>query len=77
MRLTIESTPTLTLVEGVPVRVWEGTSESGARCLVFVRLIGVREDEDSAAMDDELIALAREPSGKFTRLDKICGRMPT
>lgn len=54
MRITIESTDTLTSIEGVPVRLWEGTTESGIKCRVFVRMIAVRNDEDSAPFEREL-----------------------
>jgi hypothetical protein len=54
MRITIESTPCLTTIDGVPVRLWEGVTESGIACKVFVRLLAVREEADRSAFDREL-----------------------
>lgn len=39
MKLTIESTNITTRIDGVPVRLWEGTTESGVPCKVFVHRV--------------------------------------
>lgn len=54
MRLTIEPTAQLTEVESGFSRVWIGTTEGGARCLVFVSRIAVHESQSSADFDREL-----------------------
>ena len=46
MRLTITATDKLTDIDGVPVRLWMGVSESGVPCYVFVHRIAVYEAED-------------------------------
>lgn len=40
MKLTIEATDVLTEMDGVPVRVWNGTTENGTPCEVYVHRIG-------------------------------------
>lgn len=54
MRLTIESTEQITHIDGIPVRVWEGITEDGIPCKVFVHRIAVRDDQDSGRFDREL-----------------------
>jgi hypothetical protein len=56
MRLTIASTDKLTHMDGVPVRVWEGETDQGTRCTVFVHRIAVAQGEDSTQFDKELKA---------------------
>lgn len=64
MKIAIESTATTTSVEGCPVRLWEGVTEGGVRCKVFVRLVAVREEADRAAFDAELREVAA-PRGEL------------
>lgn len=54
MRITIESTDQLTNLDRVPVRVWEGVTERGVKCYVFVHRVAVHEDADAARLDAEL-----------------------
>lgn len=54
MKITIESTNKLTHFDGVPVRVWMGTTESGVQCHVFVHRIAVREDQNAEQFEREL-----------------------
>lgn len=58
MKIMIESTPQTTVLDGVPVRLWEGVTESGVACRVFVHRLAVHRDEDSAQFDAELQAMA-------------------
>ncbi len=54
MKLTIESTGLTPVVNGVPVRLWKGTTEQGKPCVVMVHMIaGDREaqEELDAALD--------------------------
>lgn len=55
MKSTIESTDKLTDMDGVQVRLWEGVTEAGTRCRVFVHRIAVRDDEDAVQFDRELV----------------------
>lgn len=55
MKITIESTDKLTHIEGVPVRVWEGVTEKGVKCFVFVHRIAVPVDKDCEQFRQELM----------------------
>jgi hypothetical protein len=54
MKIAIEATDKLTMFDGVPVRMWEGVTERGTRCKVFVHRIAVHNDEDSSQFEAEL-----------------------
>lgn len=55
MKLQIESTDRIVLINGVPARVWEGTTEGGVPCLCFVTRVAVRNDRDSSEFERELL----------------------
>jgi hypothetical protein len=61
VQITIRATSVFTEIGGVRVRVWEGVTEGGVACHVFVRLLAVREDTDRAQFDAELESVP-EPS---------------
>lgn len=46
MKIQVESTTQITHVNGVPVRVWEGTTETGIKVICLVTRIAVSKDED-------------------------------
>ena len=54
MKLQIEATEYVTEIDGVPVRLWEGTTEAGIPCKVFVHRVAMRDDRDCAQFDREL-----------------------
>lgn len=54
MQLLIESTDKVTTMDGVPVRLWLGTMESGLEVKVFVHRIAVHKSQDCAQFDKEL-----------------------
>ena len=54
MTITIESTEKITHFDGVPVRVWQGTTAAGVRCFVFVHRIAVANNVDQSQFDAEL-----------------------
>jgi hypothetical protein len=58
MKLTITPTDEFLVIEAgalrLPVRVWEGRAEGGARCRVLVAGVMVPEGEDPAVYDREL-----------------------
>ena len=62
MKLTIEATEKLTELDGVPVRLWNGTTETSVKCLVFVHQIAVHNSEDPASFDRSLLPVAT-PAG--------------
>jgi hypothetical protein len=69
MKLMIESTDALTKLDGVEVRLWEGTTEDGIPCKVFVHRIAVANEQDSAAFDREL--KSQMPPGRHIPLSMI------
>lgn len=54
MRIMIESTDKTTVLNGTPVRVWEGTTENNVRCLVFVHRLAVATGDDASEFQREL-----------------------
>jgi hypothetical protein len=54
MKITIESTTRIVEVNGVPARVWEGTSEAGIPVAVMVTRIAVDKGADATQFDREL-----------------------
>jgi hypothetical protein len=66
MKITIESTEKTTRLDSVEVRVWEGVTEDGVPCHVFVHRLCVREDNDAARFDAEL--QAKLPPGRYIPL---------
>jgi hypothetical protein len=54
MKIAIEATEKLTQMDGVPVRLWEGVTEQGTLCKVFVHRIAVHKSQDAETFDREL-----------------------
>jgi hypothetical protein len=71
MKITIESTSTLTLIGGSTARLWEGTTEAGATVWVFVTLISAPADADTAELDEELVRLMRDADGSFVTFEEL------
>ena len=69
MKISIEATDKLTRIDGVPVRLWEGITEGGVKCKVFVHRIAVHKTEDSAQFEQELEELL--PLGSHVELRHI------
>lgn len=69
MKIQIEATDQVTEIEGVPVRYWRGTTESGIPCKVFVHRIAVEKSEDCSQFDHELVE--QLPPGRRVPLSAI------
>lgn len=54
MRITIESTDKIVELNGIPARIWEGTSESGVPVHCFITRIAAHKDYDLSQFDREL-----------------------
>jgi hypothetical protein len=54
MKIEIEATQHLTEISGVPVRLWEGKTESGIPCKVFVHRIAVAAEKECQEFETEL-----------------------
>jgi hypothetical protein len=69
MKVTLESTDILTHIDHVPVRLWEGVTEKGARCRFFVHRVEVAEGQDATEFDREL--REQHPPGRYLPLALI------
>lgn len=56
MKITITRTDLRYMIDGVPVRLWSGVTESGATCMVLVHRIGV-----DAGYEPEFLAALGPP----------------
>ncbi len=54
MKITITSTQEFAHVEGVLTRVWDGITEAGVPCKVYVPLIAADGDVDPTEFDRDL-----------------------
>jgi len=54
MRVQAESTTKIVQLNGVPARIWEGHTEKGIACHLYVTRIAVAEDEDASEFEAEL-----------------------
>jgi hypothetical protein len=71
MKVTIESTSKIVELNGVPARVWEGTTDSGIKVHCFVTRIAI--DKDETRMYFEKVSIENElpQIGKFvTTIDE-------
>lgn len=57
MKITIECTDQITRIDGVPVRIWKGVTESGVECVVMVHRLAVELEQDASQFDRELKAM--------------------
>ena len=51
MKITIEATNQLVIVEGRQCRRWHGVTEQGIECDVFIQAIRVRADADCSEFE--------------------------
>jgi len=54
MKLRIESTTKIVDLNGIPARVWEGTTESGIPVHRFITRVAVHRSEDCSEFEREL-----------------------
>ena len=54
MKITITATEKLTTLDGVRVRLWEGITEQGVGCKVFIHRIAVHNSKDQSQFAKEL-----------------------
>lgn len=50
----MESTTKIVSLDGVPARVWEGTTDQGVSVHVFVTRLSVPDDQDASQFEAEL-----------------------
>lgn len=73
MKLTIESTSKLVTLDGVPARIWEGTTEGGIPVFCYVTRVAVHRGEDQAQFVAELGSEHRPP--RNADIDAIPNRL--
>lgn len=54
MKITIESTHKLVHLNGVPARIWEGTTDSGIALHCYVTRVAVSDSADCSQFEKEL-----------------------
>lgn len=54
MKITIESTDNILEIDGVAVRLWNGRTEGGIECHVFIHRLAVAVESDSTEFDRAL-----------------------
>ena len=69
MKITMIATEKLTQINGVQARLWEGITEQGVKCKVFVHRVLVHKSEDSTQFEKELIE--KMPGGVVYNLKYI------
>jgi hypothetical protein len=76
MKITIESTPELARANGLPVRVWAGTTERGTPILALITRVATLEGADASELERELSdspTRVVDPSGEFIASPRWCG----
>lgn len=61
MKITLESTSQIVQCNGINCRVWEGTTDSGARLTAFIVRVAVDPEDDASEFEREL-QVQRAPS---------------
>ena len=69
MKMTITATGQVTDINGVAVRVWEGVTEGGVACKVFVHRVAVHREQDSSQFERELLEQA--PPAAYVPLSAV------
>ncbi len=69
MTITIQPTGKITNIDGVTCRVWEGTTDRGAKCTLFIHRVAAAADGDTEEFDREL--KEQLPPGRYLPLSLI------
>ena len=54
MKIQMHSTTKIVELNGVPARIWEGVTEGGVECHVYVTRVAVHKDDDASEFKKEL-----------------------
>ena len=73
MKITIEPTDQITTIDHglgqCQVRVWNGVTEKGAKCILFIQRIAVHDTQDSSEFEKELLEFL--PPGRVVDLRQV------
>ncbi len=67
MKITLESTTKVVTLNGVPARLWEGTTASGIPIHAFITRVAVDRELDTSEFERELLE-QRTPSPELERV---------
>lgn len=67
MTITVEPTTKIVHVNGLPARIWEGVTDQGTPCHLYVTLVAVAEGLNPVAFEHELES-RRAPSPEVEAL---------
>ena len=62
MTITIHSTDKIVELNGVPARVWEGTSKSGVKLHCFITRLAIDKDETRADEFEKELQICKSPT---------------
>jgi len=54
MKIELKSTTGMTKLNGVPARIWEGTTEKGTPIVAFITRVAVKNDQDASELEADL-----------------------
>jgi len=54
MKITIESTSTIVELNGIPARIWEGTTDKGITVHAFIIRLGVKKNQNLNDFEKDL-----------------------
>jgi hypothetical protein len=66
MQITIEPTDQVTTVNDAPCRLWNGTTDKGVACVLYVALVQVKTEE-SAGFNYDLSDVTRKVHAAFAK----------
>ncbi len=75
MKVTLESTSKTVTLDGVPARVWEGTTEGGIPCFAFITRIAPAQADPPAELCAEFERDLAEQRAPSPDMAAIPGRM--
>lgn len=68
MRITITATDKITTLDGIPCRIWEGVTDRGIQCHVFVHRLAVLNEGDRCDEFDRELKETYPPSAEIIPL---------
>lgn len=65
MIVTLESTEKIVHLNGLPARVWEGTTDSGVKIHAFITRVAIDKDEPNSEQFKKELQEHRPPSAEI------------
>lgn len=67
MKVLLESTTKIVEVNGVPARIWEGTTDTGIQVHAFITRIAIDKDESNTQGFEADLKECKPPSAKVAQ----------